>query len=257
MGKSTVFNQLLKRRPRPAPWLTYYEARRKAATDQLFDNASAKNLLKAATCRIPGLGDIFADAYIRHQAERRFVEDADSPYHQFFNHCLRQIMTATSGHGPHRHQRECLPHLRPAHSLNLAWLFSKLKYLQFLEPMDITVVLDESITHCAVGLINERSTVAEPRECFRPLPPPHKLVHLSAPVDEILDRLMRRSRDETSPRHLDLNQQQLRDKTRRISRLTEIAVSTLQWAGADVLQLDAMEPIEENVRRVEAFLHTD
>lgn len=294
IGKSTVYAHLLDRRSLSPDWLTLKEARRTVAVDEFVDGDSLKELAKAASCFIPGVGTLFSHIYTTRAAERAFARRGEC-YQAFYEHCMRHLLgfeptrrpsrlrhhrpsTSTSTATPtpftgvkalERHALEApgpmsAPPVRPAarqgptptQYVSLSWIFGRLKELCLLETLDDTVIFDESLTHAMTGLLADTSSDVTVRAHFEQLPLPDAVIYLSASEGEVLRRIRLRRQQQTGPivRHDHLDADQLRQQARRTLRIAELAASTLAWRGSDVLHLDATTSPEENAERIEAFL---
>lgn len=284
IGKSTTYHHLNQRRKRSRHkrWLTPREAKRRVAAADLLEQLTPTNLAKAATCYLPRMGPVLADTYTLRSAEKAFADDPGE-YGEFFDHCLSHLMNSrkvsaarqasqVAAHGrgaardfadgvepvsrPPGYRGRTSQTVTPKHYVNLSWLFTQITELCLLESIDETVVFDESLAHSTVGLLTELSTDLAVRNHFEKMPVPQTLIYLTAPVDEIVRRIKIRRGDRGFPivRYSRINEQQLRQRIRRSLRINQIGASTLEWRGARVLCLDAMEPPQENARKIEAFI---
>lgn len=273
VGKSTLHTELVEGRDGDPAWLTRREAKRRVATEHLVDDGGPGQLLKAASCHLPRLGQTFVETFARRPAEQAFAE-AEPRWHDFYEYCLQQVAArspeATAGDSmPARDLQEATDRLVtssnraggqseravPMRCVNLSWMFNRLTELCLLDRLDAKVVFDESLAHSTVGLLQEMPARTGIRNHFERMPRPVAVVHLTAPVDQIMDRIRQRhAEDETVLRHLDREENQLRRKTRRAVRIAEMGASTLEWRGVEVLSVDATRPVEEYVGEVEEFL---
>ncbi len=272
VGKSTTYDELVDRRDDTPKWLTRLEAKRRLAATELLDDGTPKDFVKAATCFLPGLGDIFVETFTRHPAEEAFARD-DGAYRHFVEHCVRHLAgiespTMTTGPRPEtsRHllraptgRPSATPNsassLEPIDCVNFSSMFGRLRELCLLESLDETVVFDESLAHATAGLASAASSDAAVRSYFEALPLPDALLHLRAPVDEIIDRNRNRANTGKSQLHFrTVDHVELQSKIRRSVRIAEIGACTLEWRGTRVLSLDATRPVEQNADEIETFL---
>ncbi len=280
IGKSTIFERLIERRKKfPEPsWLTRIEAKRQIAFGELVERRSPKSLAKAATCYLPRMGQVFVDAYTLRSAERAFANEPGE-YGEFFEHCLHHLTgsrrspasltstrantgaRATARHvarapRPPGYEPPVARRAEPTVYVTLSWLFGRIKELCLLDSVPKTVVFDESLAHSTAGLLTDVSTDLAVRTHFEAMPVPDGLIHLTAPEDEILRRLeeRREQRGASTVRHANVDDHQLRRRTQRLLRISQIGASTLQWRGVRLLSLDALDSPEKNARKVEAFI---
>lgn len=278
VGKSTIYSELLDRRGGNAEWLTRVEAKRKVATSRFVESGSPAQWVKAVTCHLPRLGDVFTDMYTRRPGERAFAE-ADGTYHEFFEHCLRHLADSSPGavqqvtgedetHPPARRHLLRAPdfgassddarshrRLEPIECMNLSWLFDRLQELCLLERLDETVVFDESLAHSTAGLLAGMPSDRAVRSHFEKMPAPDRVVHLTAPADEVARRIRDCSvRQAPSLRHQGLDTDELHRSSRRALHIAELGASTLGWRGVEVLSLDTTDPPEQVASQISEFV---
>lgn len=282
IGKSTVYAHLLKRRrgAQAPSWLTLIEAKRRIAVQDLMRRRSTMDLARAATCYLPKMGKVFAEAYTIRKAENAFAEGGH-PYQPFFEHCVETLMGAArpssqrTAQGTEGMQRVVggmgvaipgpmttpLPAaavrkgVTPTQYLSLSRIFGRLKELCLLEPLEETVVFDESLTHTLTGMLTDIPSDLSVRAHFEEIPLPDGVVHLRASEDEVLRRIFIKQRSRGPiVRHRGLDEDELRRKARRTLRIAEIGASTLEWRGARMLRIDATEEPEANAEKIEEFI---
>lgn len=279
VGKSTLLEALTRRRDGDRRWLTRPEAKRRVATDRFVDQWGPRDLVKAASCHLPRLGEVFVEAFTRRPAEEAYAE-ADPQWHDFYEYCLKKAtdrekasspesslevadgaLDGTSRHlvrapkGAGSRQGEAEKGLEPMHCVNLSWLFSRLTELCLLQDLDERVVFDESLAHSTAGLLQEMPSETAVRSHFEKMPEPDAVVHLTAPVETVVERIYRRNTDDAAVlRHRDADEQQLRKRTRRALHIAGVGASTLEWQGVEVLSVDMTADFEDNVRQVEEFI---
>ena len=249
IGKSTLYEHLIRLSP-DRLWMTPREARREVARMQLLQRRRPRDLAKWMTCLLPRVGDVFINAYTTRTAERAFVTTSEG-YQAFFNYCLDDVLR-------HRPSTPRGSSSHPLHYVNLNWLYERLLELSLLESLDATVVFDDSLAHCTVGLLCDRDDLSWARLHFEKMPAPQVAVHLAAPEDVVHRRLMARTEDHSPApiRQTDSTPDELLQLVRRGLRLAELGASTLQWRGVQVVALDAQDPPRENAARLAEEIRT-
>lgn len=253
IGKSTIYQHLLKRRTEPR-WLTRMEAKRKITTEFVLDDRSPRDLAKAVSCHLPRLGDIFVNAYALRPAEQALARDRGQ-HSEFFEYCLLRdlkeglVSSVDTGQTTVDTSRTSLNYV------NLSWLFDRLSELCLMEELDETVVFDESLSHTTTGLLVENASDLTVRTYFDTMPRPDTVIHVHAPATTVVDRIAARAKTRrTTLRHQQVDLPALRKSTRQALRIAQLGACTLQWRGARLLCVDATAPPEENAARIDEFI---
>lgn len=235
VGKSTLYNEFLRRRKNSKVWMTPREAKIKLALEHLKkSNINKKEFLAKLVLKNFLLKPIhlqLADD-ILFTLEENNILDKRHIYNEFINKVL--LCALNEEKDPTRRL------------IGLNWFYYKLLFVSLLDSStdNTTVIFDESLSQKVYGIIyqNNNINLKEIEDYFNMIPPPLCVVYCKLDPEETFNRLKKRKK--VIPGHRGLSENLLFEKINIQLELASIGVNVLNSRGVKIIDVNTKNFLE-------------
>lgn len=256
IGKTTLFNELLRQRKKKDLWVTTEEARIKCARNHLIENDRTVH---------QKIIDIFLKYNINKWLQYHLCNDVLLPLEQYY---LQKPNEAYQKFWLHLEKYYDLSENMPQLGLNritgLFYLTYKLQYLDKHESQQIFLSENDSISMGGLLLPYWKKSPSEQmiKEFYLHMPSPAGLIYCYLDYYETLTRIRNRQNDGIiSFSHRDLNNNTLIVDDNQLSKIIQIqaeiaskGADILKQRGVKVLEVNLEKSLHNNVIKISEFL---
>ncbi len=243
IGKSTVYNHLVKVRASQKDYLFSMEARHQARTRVIARKNKTAGLIISSLVGLETFRKMFSHSvYLTGDQTRAAVEQCNREYKDYLETCAAAVARKSSD---------------PVHMLlGCHWLTGKIEEFIFLNNNltgDSRVVFDESLSQKVFGLTDLFTTNDTfIKDYFTTVPLPAAVVSLTGEPPLVLGRLEKKARGNIAHRHL--KSEELASWVALACQLVEEAKTIYLKRGVKVLTVPAGAEPEENARLINDYL---
>lgn len=245
VGKTTLYDELVRQRTRIDRWLIPVEAKVEIAKKKcLVENFGKKELLFSFFLKT-GLFQQFHPSFtnlLLSKYQKETIWNQKDKYADFIEIALKGA---------------AIPEKIPLRRLlGLTWFYSIVNDVIFLEHADVNniVVFDESLSHKVYSIIESQEGCYEnlTEEYFQYMPPPNVLIFCKANPKKIQHRIKQRenTNGKLIPGHRDLDVFSLFERIKIQCHVAEIGASVLRDRGVKVIEVDMEYTLDHNVHKV-------
>ncbi len=244
-GKTTIYNELFKRRTKRDKWMTPEEAKGLIAKQYCKQEMkSLRDTILTAVFYMPGLKKIkfVISNSILSSSSHEILLQNNERHHDFFSAVLNGAAAA---------ERE------PAHRLlGLNRFFSVCRNVLLIEnsPLQRHVLFDESLVQKVYGITNPQKGFFEKatEDYFKKIPLPAGLIYCKLDPETTYHRIKQRPKIITG--HRDMDEKDLKDIIGAQIEIASIGVSVLRNRGVQVLELYTGTTLAQSVKTVYNFI---
>jgi adenylate kinase len=252
VGKSTIYNKLVKNRSKIDNWMTPEEAKIKIAQKySIQNNALIKNRLIAVSLKVDlfkKLHPILANAVIEKNQEDTIWVNKDK-YTDFFEVALRGANI-----------QEKIPLRRLS---GIRAFYATVRDVIFLEHAQIPgiILFDESLSLRIYAVTMWRKGYYEEAtiDYFNNIPPPFGIIHCKLDPDKTLSRIIQRKNTcgNIIQGHRDLDNNHLLEVIKAQNDIAAVGANVLRNRGVKVLEIDTDDSIENIVKKITTAIRRD
>lgn len=246
VGKSTIYNELTKRRKKSSEWVTPEEAALLLAKEYLTKSSNATlKYFAISTFKIPFLlrfNKLFANQIIN-QYGFKFLKEQSSNYNEFLDVALSGALIQ---------EKEPIRRL-----IGINWFYGAYKRTLLFENSKFKniVLFDESLSQKVYGITISKKKFFE-KTCtnyFKFMPPPAGLIYCETDLKELFERITKRHK--IIPGHSDLSKEELREYIEVQAEISEIGKNIIKSRGIPVIELDTINTPVYNAKIIDTFIN--
>ena len=248
VGKSTLYNSLLKIRKSSSQWLTTKEANFNIVSHLLSSRKKMSSLLYKPQLHVPLITGFINRSILKNEYKVAIYE-RDKEWREFIYSVLQFKLEDES------------ESVKILYRYN--WLLSRLEEAALLEKYfpDNVVIIDESICQKIWPLIlplPSNSINEAGNSLYRICPTPNGIIHITCSPDVIFSRLKNReaNKDHWMIGFKGLSDKSLYEQIEKSIQLTEICSKVMRERGVSILEIDAELNKDEQVKKVNSFIHS-
>lgn len=247
VGKTTLYNELLKQRRRKEQWLTPEEARICIAKSYLCSRCNSMReqtrllLLNVVKINVvqKRLTERLTSSLAGKALRRRLIE-----FMPFIELCAESLGDKNKP---------------PFYRFLLArWFLNNLEEAALVGEFNINkkVLFDESLSQRATGMMPWDYSAGEAwsRKYFELVPLPDAVILLRAEPAQIANRIIGRKEQKINFQHRGLTDNEVRERIKIAAMVVKTGAGILRERGVRILELDALQPIDKMAEETAFFI---